>query len=316
MKKEKSHVAVVGDVHGHLQLALCMLARWQKELGLQFDSVLLCGDVGTFILEEQLDNATRRHARQNPCELEFIKQWAMLPNAPWLDYIFKSEDEKGLGLQCPVIMVHGNHEGFDHLSRLVGDEVPQHAVGFEELPFVDSGHYIRLLPSGWRATLPSGHVVAGVGGIQFGQRKVQYHQMAYIDDAHILGLLPYADEIDIVITHQGPEIFQGDGGSDSLNLLVEKRVGRAWFHGHTVKNPEIKSLGAKPQVVPLEDVAFIMSGKEMYDPGKEGWSFVELSEEIKIVRETPSFWRDFRFNRWLAKEGGILVAPPLAPFAF
>ena len=275
----------------------------------------MCSSDLTFISEDQLDSATRRHARQNPCELEFIKQWALVPQPPWLHYLFKPEEEKGLGLQCPVVMVHGNHEGFDHLSCLAGERVPPHAVGVEELPGVDPGRYIRLLPSGWRALLPSGHVIAGVGGIQSGQRKTQYHPMAYIDDAHILGLLPYADEIDILLTHQGPEMFQGDGGSDSFNLFVEKRVGKAWFHGHSVRDPEIKSMGRKPQVVPLKDVAFIMHGERMYDPGKEGWAFIELSEEISIVRETPPFWRDFRFYRWFAQEDGTLVAPPLAPFA-
>ncbi len=26
-------VCVIGDLHGHLQLALCMAARWQREAG-------------------------------------------------------------------------------------------------------------------------------------------------------------------------------------------------------------------------------------------------------------------------------------------
>src|SRR3954451_4074893 len=107
-------VAVVGDVHGHLQLALCMLARWQAELNVRFEAVFLCGDVGTFTEETQLDSATRSHAKNNPCELEFLRQWATWPQAPWLEHIFLPEGE-GLGLCCPVVMVHGNHEGFAHL---------------------------------------------------------------------------------------------------------------------------------------------------------------------------------------------------------
>jgi hypothetical protein len=71
--------AILGDVHGHLQLSLCMVARWQKELGFVFDAVFLCGDVGTFTEESQLDSATRSHAKDNPCELEFLKQWATVP---------------------------------------------------------------------------------------------------------------------------------------------------------------------------------------------------------------------------------------------
>ena len=75
---------VIGDTHGHLQLGLCMAARWQLELGVVFDGVFLCGDVGTFTAEEQLDNATRRHGKANPCELEFLYQWSADPQPRWL----------------------------------------------------------------------------------------------------------------------------------------------------------------------------------------------------------------------------------------
>src|SRR5688572_29469013 len=93
--------AILGDLHGHLQLACCTLARWQRDRGRPFDAVFLCGDVGTFTEESQLDSATRSHARDNPCELEFLTQWSTRPPAPWLDRIFRQEPE-GLGLSCPV----------------------------------------------------------------------------------------------------------------------------------------------------------------------------------------------------------------------
>lgn len=111
-------LCVIGDTHGHLQLGLCVAARWQQESNVSFDAVLLCGDVGTFIDESQLDSTTRRHAKANPCELEFLKQWASEPPARWLHKIFLPVDDGGLGLECPVVMVHGNHEGFPHLFEL------------------------------------------------------------------------------------------------------------------------------------------------------------------------------------------------------
>ena len=56
--KSRETFAIVGDVHGHLQLALCTLARWQRERGgSAFDAVFLCGDVGTFTEDAQLDSA-------------------------------------------------------------------------------------------------------------------------------------------------------------------------------------------------------------------------------------------------------------------
>jgi hypothetical protein len=53
-------------------MALTVLARWQQELGARFEAVLLCGDVRTFTDDSQLDNATRRRGKSNPCELEFL----------------------------------------------------------------------------------------------------------------------------------------------------------------------------------------------------------------------------------------------------
>ena len=165
--------AVVGDVHGHLQLALCMLARWQRERGRPFSAVLLCGDVGTFTDDAQLDSATRKHARDNPCELEFLTQWAMTPQAPWLDAIFRPEPD-GLGLECPVVMVHGNHEGFAHLSTLYPHRRrPGLPVALDNLPPVDTNGHILFLPSGWTAMATQGFTIAGVGGMEAEQRRAK-----------------------------------------------------------------------------------------------------------------------------------------------
>ena len=197
-------VCVIGDVHGHLQLALCVAARWQAELGVAFDAVLLCGDVGTFTEPSQLDSATLSHAKGNECELEFMFQWAPDPPAPWLAHIFEPTDAGGLGLCCPVVLTHGNHEGFGHLERLVPrrKRVPQF-LPLDELPAVDAGNFIRLLPSGWRTALPSGHTLAAVGGMQPGQRRSRYHPMAYVDEEAVLAVLGDGP-CDLLVTHQGP----------------------------------------------------------------------------------------------------------------
>src|SRR4051812_45764585 len=209
-------VAVVGDVHGHLQLALCMLARWQDELNVRFEAVFLCGDVGTFTEETQLDSATRSHAKDNPCELEFLRQWATWPQARWLEHIFLPE---GLGLCCPLVMVHGNHEGFAHLETIFPRRRrPAEPVPVDDLRGVDTREFIKYLPSGWRAVTPSGLVVGGLGGIQPAQRPGRkYHPMAYIDDADVEALLDTAGgpgSLDLLVTHEGPSETQGyDHGS-------------------------------------------------------------------------------------------------------
>ncbi|HEX8913793.1 MAG TPA: metallophosphoesterase, partial [Humisphaera sp.] len=214
-------VAVVGDVHGHLLLALCMAARWQRRLGVRFEAVLLCGDVGSFTEDAQLDNATRSHARDNPCELEFLRQWAVYPPPPWIAAVFEPEPA-GLGLCCPVVMVHGNHDGFAHLRTLYSAKRrPAEPVPVDQLRGADAQEFVRYLPSGWRTVLPSGLVVGGVGGIQPGQRaRVGYDPMAYIEDRAVEALLD-APPVDVLITHQGPAGVQGDHGSELLDLLLE-----------------------------------------------------------------------------------------------
>lgn len=312
-------IAVVGDLHGHLQLALCVLARWQEELKVNFEAVLLCGDVGTFTDERQLDNATRRHGKVNPCELEFLRQWSTDPQAPWLSHIFRGKDEDGLGLICPVVMVHGNHEGFEHLAGLVAPITPKEPVGLLDLPSVDTNGYIRLLPSGWRAVTPAGTVIAGIGGIQRDQRRADYHDMAYIDEEAVLELRR-VDPVDILITHQGPSETQGDeAGSETLQALLDEGVARVWFHGHTIVNSEAAHGGRTKRtlVVPLDDVAFPGHGTDLDNPGTDGWAIAHVrKDKINVSRETPPFLREFRRHRWTPTPDGDLVCPPLAAFAW
>ncbi len=311
-------IAAVGDVHGHLQLALCILARWQRELGRPFDAVLLCGDVGTFTSEEQLDSATRRHARQNPCELEFMHHWAVAPQPPWIQAIFRSAEEDGLGLTCPVIMVHGNHEGFAHLERLVPATWPDNPVTHADLPAVDSGGHIRLLPSGWRVRLSAGLVVGGIGGMQPGQRSVAYHRMAYIDPEAVDRLLR-SGEVDVLITHQGPAIVQGEKGAALLDPLVERGVARVWFHGHAVQSPETTRCGpaGRTTVVPLHGIVFHAPGDgrgsraQPYDVGLDGWAFLTVTgDDVRVQKLAPPFHRDYSRYRWIDRNG-LLVCPDL-----
>lgn len=316
MGKPSTHVAVIGDVHGHLQLGLCVVARWQKELGVPFEAVFLCGDVGSFTSEDELDNATRRHASENPCELEYLRQWAVAPSAPWLDWIFRTESEEGLGLEATLIMVHGNHEGFAHLATLVPAKLPTAPVHVEDLPAVDPGRRIRYLPSGWIVALPSGCLAAGVGGIERGQRRVAYHEMAYVDASAILHILEQGRKVDLLLTHQGPASIQGAGGSPTLQTLGDRGIASAWFHGHSVHEPAIRHMG-RTLVVPLDDIAFPMKGPDRDEPGREGWAAVTIDEgEIKVRREAPGFLRDFRRHNWIRTKSGQLISPALAHVAW
>jgi predicted phosphodiesterase len=309
-----SAIAVVGDTHGHLQLALCVLARWRRELKVDLEAVFLCGDVGTFTDPSQIDNATRRHGKENPCELEFLQQWSRDPQPPWLDAIFDPEERGGLGLRCPVVMVHGNHEGFDHLEKIVPAGFPRDVVALSDLPAVDARGRIRILPSGWRAAAPSGRVIAGIGGIEEGQRRSDYHRMAYTDPEAVLELRGKGP-VDILITHQGPAGVQGEHGSESLQILLDAGIGRIWFHGHSCPREDIVRT-PRTVVVPLRKVAFDRKS-QAGEPGIGGWAVARSGPGgIEVIREDPPFLREFRRHHWVRSPDGRLVAPPLARFAW
>jgi predicted phosphodiesterase len=317
MNERAQKILIVGDVHGHIQLALCVAARWQEQLGISFEAVLLCGDVGTFTDDSQLDSTTRRHGKRNPCELEFLTQWSADPPAPWLDHIFTSLAEGGLGLTCPVIMVHGNHEGFAHLERIAPSDVPCAPVTPAKLPAVDTKDRLRLLPSGWRVALPCGVIVGGVGGIEEGQREAKYHRMAYLDPDAILALMD--QQVDLLMTHQGPAATQAGKGACSLDPLLEVTTAQAWFHGHSIEQPEPVNAGPQGEcrVVPLDDIAFPGRGPNADEPGDAGWCIVDVSENgISIEKKAPSFLREFRRNKWRSTPDGRLVSPSLVQTAW
>ena len=315
--KGQSIIAAVGDTHGHLQLACCVMAQWQKELEVKFEAVFLCGDVGTFTDESMLDSATRAHAKRNPCELEFLWQWSADPQAPWLDYIFESEEEGGLGLECPVVMVHGNHEGFEYLGTLVPAERPEDPAKIEDLPAVDTNGHLQLLPSGWQTVLPSGCVVAGVGGID--ERFGKYpHPMAYVDDGAILSLLEHGP-VDVLVTHQGPREVQKHKGSDRLQVLLDEGLAKVWFHGHSIVAPEPTRAGRAGNclVVPLGDIAFSGRGSGAGTPGADGYAHAFLGEGgARVVKEAPRSLNQFWLYNWPRARDGRLVCPPLATVAW
>jgi hypothetical protein len=306
-------ICVIGDVHGHLQLALCIAARWQRELRVQFEAVLLAGDVGTFTEASQLDNATRRHGRDNPCELEFLEFWSREPFPSWLRTLFDAAEDGGLGLTCPLVMVHGNHEGFEHLAALHTGPVPGDPAPIAALPVVDTGGYLRYLPSGWRCRTASGKVLGGIGGIETGQRKAKYHELAYIDERAVTKLL--GQRCDLLLTHQGPAAVQDEYGSPTLDLFLESGQIATWFHGHGVRYDGVATAGPREQtlVVPLHDVAFSTRGGQAGCPGDNAWSYVAFETSgPRIVRERPRFWREYRMHHWLKTPEGMLVCPDLA----
>jgi predicted phosphodiesterase len=310
-----SPICVIGDTHGHLQLALCMAACWQREQNAAFEAVFLCGDVGTFTSDDQLDKATRRHGKANPCELEFLYLWSAEPFTEWLKMIFKPIENGGLGLTCPVVMVHGNHEGFSYLQTFIPAVVPDAVLDIQQLPTVDSGGFIRYLSSGFRCRTASGKIVGGIGGIERDQRRSEYHELAYLDQSAIKRFLDNPP-MDLLITHQGPSSIQGEGGSESLQKLLDTKKMRCWCHGHSIHQPGIVDAGPsqKTRVVPLEDATF---DKYTGEPGRNSFATVYFDsheEPPQVEMLHLQNWYNYRRQHWFALDKQRLVCPDLIRF--
>lgn len=305
-------IGVSGDVHGHLQLALCAWALEQQRSGRPLDAILLCGDVATFTDASPPDRATRRHAREDPCELEFL-QWSRDPPAPWLEGIFADPRAGGLGLTAPVIMVHGNHEGFDHLARVAQGHtaIPDAPVTPDDLPAVDALGRIRYLPSGWRVATGGGVVVGGIGGIQPGHRAgAGYPDAAYIDERAVAELLR-APAVDVLLSHQGPARVHGPAkGAEVLDPLLDRRPPQIWVHGHARQERAVTTVGAT-SVVPLGNATF--DRKAEWRVAREGWCELRMeADRLEAVPLRPRAIHELARSRWHTTPDGELVAPHLA----
>ena len=161
-----------------------------------------------------------------------------------------------------------------------------------------------------------GVTIAGVGGIEPGQRRAKYHPMADIDERAVADLLD-GPRPDVLLTHQGPAAVQGDHGSLTLDVVLESNGRpRFWFHGHSTPVREPTPIG-ETLVVPLGDVTFGKSGHRSNDPGLEGWCLLDLFADLQhaLRRDPPPFWRELRRTFW-KRVGwdGALVHPELARF--
>ena len=293
-----SKVIIFGDVHGHLQLVFGLAYLAREELGEPPEALLLCGDVGVFPDLSKVDKATRKHAQREPLELDFAYQWARLPWPPWLEAIFSPE---GLGLETPAVMVHGNHEDFEFLARLLPPKPEAFPVGLEDLPSVDPKGKVKYLPSGWVLELPSGLRVAGLGGIEPSKR---FRPLKNFTEREISDLLALVDSLKphILITHQGPARLHGTRGSQLLDPFLGK-VG-LWFHGHARSAFEPAQIEGTT-VYPLADFTFVKANL----PPPDSWALVEFSGAPKVVEFYPEGLWELTRERWLkARWGGREVA--------
>jgi predicted phosphodiesterase len=228
--KPRVHIAVFGDVHGHLRLMFQLCRLWQLEHRVQLDGVLLCGDLGFFPDLSNLDKATRRYSAWDPEEIGFAR-FFVPPEGPerddLLERILQGEPGDLSTVEARIVWCHGNHEDFEDLTRLVGSATIMPVDRFGVLEWLRSGSVEKV----------AGIRVGAVGG---GPERPDVDPPPWgchgvwstVTEAACDELRH--EEHDVLITHCGPTAIPGleAGGSELLSGLLRSSTALYHFYSH------------------------------------------------------------------------------------
>ena len=282
------NIAIVGDVHGHLELMYAVLGRWQEESGRPIHLILQCGDMGAFVPGSQLDRATRRWSEQDPEELGFGQ------------FAGDKVPRTLLDPRPALVFIPGNHEDFAMLDQREKQARPDQATYS-----VSNDGKIHALRSGriWTFTMGDEEVrVAGISGIARGPNKKGRHPRYYLSENEAMQLAQAGPgSIDILISHDGPAglfgpDYRGMAGSDALRIVIEETSPKLAFFAHYDRVGEW-GIGTT-RVVGLGKCGYVPSGRWALAQGglmvvrwKRGSVDIERPASDWLLTEARHTWR-------------------------
>lgn len=280
------NVAVVGDVHGHLELMYAILGRWQMESGRHIDLILQVGDLGAFVAESTLDSATRKHAARDPEELGF---------APFAE---ESPPSTPLDPRPPLVFIPGNHEDFSYLERCDRAAPAHHAM----YSVAVDGRILALRSSQILeyAVGADSIRIAGVSGVTGRRRKPGVHDRVHLNEDEVRALARRGrGRVQILLTHEAPagldDRMRHGAGSPLLRLLVEKLQPALAFFGHHGRSGEFAIGGSR--VFALADCGYhrgrwtVACGAIVIVGWENGCRDVRYVEEDWLQQATATSWR-------------------------
>jgi hypothetical protein len=192
-------LAVLGDLHGHITLALKALERWRQISGLDFDAIAQVGDMGVFDEHTVLDPVTAEMSAKDPEELGFANYREQSGEG---DYFF---GEKGVFRGIPFYFITGNHDD----ARLLH--------GVENPCFY---HNMRHIPNGRNVTYEKDGRQILIGGLGHGSGRSEARKLQ-------------GKNIDILLAHHPPRSEINEVGDENLGDFVEIEKPKSTFFGHT-----------------------------------------------------------------------------------
>jgi hypothetical protein len=223
------HVAVLGDVHGHLTLAFRVLCRWEQETGASLDLVLQVGDLGAFPPPFRLDRATRRFAEKDPDELGFADYYEGGPDAQAL-----FDPDAAKRFDASLVFIKGNHEDFEFLEEV--------GRGAQEPVPVDAFGRIQYLPNGVRWTFRCRGIALSIGvlgGLADGDGPGATAVSPFYTASEVRRLRANGAPLDVLLSHEPPrgaaEVLHpkyAGAGSPEVRAFLREIGARYHFCGH------------------------------------------------------------------------------------
>jgi Calcineurin-like phosphoesterase len=227
---QKLNFAVFGDIHGRIALMYTLAILWQQQSGIALDGLLQVGDLGAFPDLSKLDKATKKHAQKDSDELGFQNFCVATPESQF--YLQHSQAPK-------TYFVRGNHEDFEYLGKF---SKPTSIDPWEQIWFIPDSQAIEI-----RATDRSIKLGA-FGGIAPRQeqpargklarekyrkaQKVSASEPRFFSETEIENISPDLHNLDILMTHAGPQSPELPTGSIFLNRLITHLQPRVHLFGH------------------------------------------------------------------------------------
>ena len=295
--------AIFADIHGKFLLPFKLVHHYQQVTGKPIDWILQCGDMGAFPTKESMDKATLRHAKNDPDELGFMREFCV--DKPEIRQFL---DTLGVKMLC----VRGNHEDHAFLDKLEHesktavfpiDVYEKVYVCRSGVPITLSGHG-QLIEAREKVNssildTPTGDTCTLVGIGRIGDRKNRDEPIFIQDYERVVinQLKKSKADLDILLTHDKPSESERGYGSVEIAQLLDQVAFSYHFYGHTGElfNRQIADNGIT-ESIKVTELEFDKTGKLsegcmlIVEKDGEHWSVkpVPLGE---ITHFTKDSWR-------------------------
>ncbi len=263
-------IAVLGDLHGHVNLALSLLVEWKKQTKRDIDGILQVGDFGVFPDPGAIDKATKKFAANDPEEMGF------------LDYVMRSEHgdmhfgPEGNFSETDIYFIKGNHEDFEYLAQFEQRKTPTPIDMYGHINYVANDQVFSISNDSVTST------IAGLGGLDTHttKRRRPYHNTAK-DYTNLM-----TRNFDVLLTHEDFMNERSSHGSPRLKELIDIKQPKYHFLGH-IKTNQHALLQGRTESYHLDDVT--LAHQNQLSPYCAGI--------LSINKDTSSF--EYISNHWL-----------------